>query len=443
MTPPLWTHQQNDIERYLRDGSLFNTSDPGTGKTRTVIEVIRQRKLPTLIFAPKSILQCAWGNDIETFAPELSYNIATASDRAAMMSTDSLIKITNIDALLWLKENPRYMRQFEGGMLVIDESTSVKNPQSRRSKAAMHFRPMFEYATCMSGTPSPQGVIDLWSQMYLVDQGQRLGKSFSRFRNFAYMPVRKGAFLEWVEKQGATDMVAGLIADITIRNKREDCLDLPPNQVIRYNTTLSTKHLKQYEILKKNALLELQTGEITAIHAGVLLQKLLQIATGAVYDTEGNYHVVDDARYDLIMDLVEERPHSVVVFNWRHQREQLVEAAKKRKIPCDYIDGSVTSAARRAEIVAKYQAGDYQTLFIHPQSAGHGITLTKGHATIWASPTYNAEWFEQANARIYRGGQDKETETILISATGTAEPLVYQALQEKCGNMKDLLATFI
>ena len=436
--PELWAHQSADIQKYLANPFILNASDPGTGKTRTCIEVIRALKLPTLILAPKSILACAWANDIKHYAPELDYEIAYASNRLAAFNSGSTIIITNHDASNWLAENPKQLEKFRGGFLIIDESTAFKNPSAKRSKAIAKIRPLFSRATCMSGTVTPQGIIDLWHQMFLVDMGERLGKSYYRFRSETYSPVNKGPFTDWVEKPGVSDAIADIVSDITIRNAREDCMDLPENQVIHINYELPIAHMKKYLELKKRAVMELDSGEISAINAATLLGKLLQTASGAVYDTHGEAHLIDTGRYELVMDLVDARDHSVVVFNWVHQRNELMKIAKARGYEYGWIDRSA-SDKQRLQFVDDFQAGRLRCLFVHCASAAHGITLTKGCATIHASPTYNAEYFEQVNARIFRGGQTRKTETLLISALGTADIDVYKALLEKQLKMHRLL----
>lgn len=436
---PLWEHQQRDIRTYLNKPDVINLSEPGTGKTRVCLEVIKQLNLPTLVLAPKSILKCAWGDDIETFCPELSYSIAYAENRAEAFSAKAQIVITNHDATNWILENPDQLIQFAGGLLIVDESTAFKNPTAKRTKAAMLIRSAFKYCTILTGTPTPQGIIDFWAQVFLVDQGERLGKSYYRFRHETYTPVNKGNFVKWVEKPGMAETVADLISDITIRNVRDDCMDLPENFLVHRRFKLSPQHLTKYNELKWNSIVELESGEVTAVNAAVLLQKLLQVASGAVYDEFGEAHLINDTRYELVMDLVDERDHSIVVFNWRHQRDRMIEFATTRKYSFAVIDGSVTSGDRRAQIVQEFQKGQYKCLFIHPQSAGHGLTLTKGCATIWASPTYNAEYFEQVNARIHRGGQTRVTETIMISADDTLDGDVYKSLMLKRLNMHNLL----
>jgi SNF2 family DNA or RNA helicase len=179
---------------------------------------------------------------------------------------------------------------------------------------------------------------------------------------------------------------------------------------------------------------------VTAINAAAVAGKLLQIASGAVYDDngEGAYSPIASERYELILDLVEEREHSIVFFNWVHQRDELIKEAKKRGVAFAVYD-STTSTRDRTAIVKDYQAGEYRVLFAHPQSAGHGLTLTKGTATIWASPTYNLEHFLQGLKRVHRIGQDKKTETIVIVAEGTIDELVWRALQDKNVKLVELL----
>jgi len=199
--------------------------------------------------------------------------------------------------------------------------------------------------------------------------------------------------------------------------------------------------MKQYLQFEKTALLELEEGDVTAVNAAVLANKLLQIASGAVYDGDGDYHLIDSGRYELVVDLAAERKHSLVFFLWTHQRDMLCDAAKGRLDNFAVIDGSVP-AKERTHIVRAYQVGEYQTLFCHPASAAHGLTLTRGTAAIWASPTYNLEWWKQANHRIFRAGQKNRTETILVTAPDTIEERVYEALSGKKKRMVSLLEIF-
>jgi superfamily II DNA/RNA helicase len=183
--------------------------------------------------------------------------------------------------------------------------------------------------------------------------------------------------------------------------------------------------------MKRDSMLEFDSGRITtAVHAAAVTKKMLQILSGAVYDNQGDYDLIDPERYELVMELAAQRQHSLIAFTWRHQKTELTRLATKLGLDFACIDGS-TPLSQRAQIVNDYQAGRYQTLLAQPQSAGHGLTLTKGASIIWASPTYNLEHYLQFNRRIYRIGQTQRTEIINTCAKGTYEETAYTMLQGK------------
>jgi SNF2 family DNA or RNA helicase len=200
---------------------------------------------------------------------------------------------------------------------------------------------------------------------------------------------------------------------------------------------LSSKLYAAYNELKETAILQLADADVLGINAAVLANKLLQVASGSVY-AEGDARLIDTGRYELVLELVEEVDQSIVFFQWHHQREALEVEAKKRGVNYEIIDRTVPER-RRAEIVAAYQEGVFQTLFLHPKSAAHGLTLTRGTRTIWASPTYEPDIFKQGNHRLYRVGQKQKTEVIMIAAEGTIEPQVYAKMREKNTRMVNLL----
>lgn len=244
--------------------------------------------------------------------------------------------------------------------------------------------------------------------------------------------------VEWQDKEGAEEAVAGLIADITIRHKFEECIDIPENHMYSVSYQLSKKQDKAYQQLKAISVAELQSGKIvTAINGAAVTTKLQQIASGAVYHDDEAV-LVDNGRYSLILDLIEERQHSVCFFLWRHQRDELIKEAERRGVTFCVIDGD-TPSREREEMVQHYQNGFYRVMFAHPQSAGHGLTLTRGTATIWASPTFNLEHFAQGNKRVYRNGQKNRTETIVVLAENTIDEHIYSVLETKNKRMSNLL----
>ena len=442
--PDLYNHQRSTADFIANNDRVIVTSDPGTGKTRSVLQAYTENKDgKMLVLAPLSILQPSWGDDIENFNPELKYAVAYAKNRAQMFGEDVDITITNHDAVKWLLKNPKYLDGFT--WICIDEFTAFKNSTSQRSKALAAIVSQFKHRIIMSGTPNSNTILGMWHPAKLVDDGERLGKSYWSFRSQVCSPQQVGPdprMVEWRDKPGAEDAVAGMLKDITVRFAFEDCIDVPEHTQRTMYVDLPPSLMKQYRDFAWNSMIDTDKGEtINAIHAGAKVKKLLQLCTGAIYDDEGVSKLFHTQRYELVMDLVAARQHSVVAFNWRHERTELCKLAEKLKIPYAYIDGTV-SVARRTEIVRDYQAGKLQVVFCHPQAAGHGLTLTKGTTTIWCSPTYNAEHFQQMNRRIYRAGQKQRTETIMIAARDTHEVKVYERLNEKMTRMEDLLSLF-
>ena len=290
----------------------------------------------------------------------------------------------------------------------------------------------------MSGTPNTNSILDVWHPVLCVDDGKRLGERYYSFRNQVCTPRFNGFANEWVDKPGIEQTVAQLLSDINIRHALEDCIDLPDNVTRIMHTDLTPAVKAMYDTLAEESVLYTQQGTINAVNAGARVKKLLQLVSGAVYDELGDVKYIHQHRYDLIIDLLEVRKHSLVAFNWKHERNALVELAEKKGFTYEVIDGE-TPAHKRVDIVERFQAGQIKVLFAHPQSAGHGLTLTKATTCIWCSPTYNAEHFQQFNRRIHRSGQTNKTETILIAARDTWEETVYEKLDGKLGKMENLL----
>jgi len=435
--PASYAHQSKTTQFILDNPLCLITSDPGTGKTRAVLDAIKDFEGKTLVLAPLSILEAAWVEDITKFTPDLTYAVAYAKNREKVFKQNNAdIVITNFEAVKFLTKNKQYLKNFDN--LVIDEFTAFKNRTAQRSKACKIISEQFTRRIAMSGTPNSNTILDIWHPTYIVDGGQRLGARFYSFRHQACTPKFNGFANEWIDKPGIEDTVADLLKDISIRYALKDCIDLPDKIKRTVTTKLSPGIQKMYATLAKDSVLYTKLGTVNAVHAGARVKKLLQLVTGAVYDEDGLVQFVHQERYDIVMTLVSQRKHSLVAFNWKHERDALIKIAERDGISYEVIDGSVP-AHNRVGIVERYQAGQIQVLFCHPQSASHGLTLTKANTVIWCSPTYNAEHFQQFNQRIYRAGQTQKTETILIAAKNTWEPEVYKKLNGKLGRMENLL----
>lgn len=441
--PKHWSHQLVTKALLKKVPRVLDASDPGTGKTRAALEAFADRRRAKgkclLVVAPKSLLKTAWADDAKKYTPELVCSIAYAENREQAFAADADVYIINTDGVKWLAKQPRaFFARFDS--LVVDELSYFKHRTSARSKAMAKIRGYFRYREGLTGTPNSTTITDIWHQLFILDDGERLGKSFFAFRESTCSPQQvgpKASHIKWTDKLGAEEAVSSLISDITVRHKFEECMDIPPNHTYSVSYTLPKKLMTQYVELAERAILELQQDGVTAINAAVLRTKLLQVASGAVY-ADSSVQVLDTGRYELVMDLIEERQHSVTFFLWTHQKEQLAKMADSRGISYEIIDGTVP-VARREEIVDAYQAGFYQTLFMHPKTGAHGLTLTRGTATIWPSPIYEPDILKQGLHRVYRGGQKKATETILVEAEGTIEGAVYKMLMDKNARMVNLL----
>ena len=437
-------HQKVSTAFLKKQPKAFDMSDPGTGKGFVEwVDFAERRKKKgkcALVIATKSILDSVWVDDCKKFTPHLTTSVATAANREAAFKVEADVYITNHDAVKWLSQKPKgWFAKFD--TLIVDESSAFKHHTSQRSKACAKISKFFDYIRLMSGTPNTNGVCDLWHQVFVLDGGKRLGRSFFGFRSAVCVPEQVGpaaSMVKWVDKENAEAIVSALISDIVIRHRFEDCVDIPANHQYSVNYHLPKKHMEKYKELEDNSSLMLKKSSVTAINGAVLYGKLLQLASGAVYNDDGGYSLIDTERYSLVLDLVQERQHSVVFFHWQHQRDQLIEMAIARKVRYALIDGTV-SGKKRDEVVKHYQAGFYDVIFAHPQSAGHGLTLTKGTATIWTSPTHNLEHYLQGLKRIHRIGQKEKTETIMVLAPGTVEERVYESLCAKNVKLTTLL----
>jgi SNF2 family DNA or RNA helicase len=445
-----YQHQQSTIDfLHKHEGKAFIASDAGTGKTPTVLWWFSEAKVKgtakrMLVLCPKSIVEPAWLADARKFVPHLRVTAAGkgSSARKNEQASDPYIDmfITNHDAISHM--DPKVLLSFD--TICIDESTVFKGNSSARTKQLHNYvkKGAWKNRIAMSGTPMPQSILDLWGQLYFVRPD--LVPIFTQWRFDTTIPrlmrISKQTITTYEERPGVRDTIVAAYSSTIIRYAKDDCLDLPPQTMRTLTIELSPALRKHYDEMAKHALLELETGAVAAQHAGVLAQKLLQVASGFAYgSTDDNEPVsipLSDERYDLIGELVEERAHSLVAFSFKAQREYLIKELNARKIKFAVLDGDTKD---KTPIVEAYQRGEYQTLLCNPQSVAHGLTLTRGDTIIWAGATSNLEFFVQFNARIDRVSQTKHNEVIMIEANHTYEQKLYAKLLGKHASQLDLL----
>ncbi|QIB67116.1 SNF2-related protein [Kineobactrum salinum] len=278
------------------------------------------------------------GADANSYLPEFSWAVAHGSPakRQAAFDSGADIIFLNHDGVNWVAENLHVLKGFSH--CTVDEYTAYKNRTTDRSKAMGLIANEIEYITMLSGTPNSNRITDLWFPAFMLDGGKRLGESFYKFQQQTCTPMDiPGASSpyakNWVEKEGARDVVAQLLSDITIRHVLEDCVDMPANTRRTLQVEMPAAVMKQYRELEKRAVLETAGGVITAVHAGAKATKILQLLSGAVYGAEGEIIKIHPHRAELVIDLVLQREQSVVAFNWKHERDSLVALATKHKIP--------------------------------------------------------------------------------------------------------------
>lgn len=441
---PLFKHQIESLKFMKSRDRVFDTSDPGTAKTRVELvdfERNRGRGKAMLVIAPKSILDNAWGDDAAEFTPDLRVSIAYAENREEAFAVPADIYVTNTDAVKWLVKQGHkdFWKRFE--RIVVDESTEFKHHTSDRSRALNAIKKHFVIRRAMTGTPNSNTITDIWNQVNFLDDGKRLGNSFFAFRAATCVPEQVGPkkeHVKWVDKPGAEEAVASMLQDITIRHRFQDCIDIPPTfkHVVKYR--MPKKQQGPYLSMESDSIAVLKKGYVSAINAAAMRTKLLQIASGAVYENEHRYHLIDSGRYELTLDLIEQRKHSIVFYLWKHQRDEIVRMAKERGLTFCVFDGDATDKQKHA-MKQQFQAGFFQFILAHPKSAAHGQTWTRASATIWPSPTDNLEWWAQGNRRHARAGQKQKTEIIVVIADKTIEPGVYNRLGVKNARMDNLL----
>lgn len=431
---------QRAAERWIYDhpaAGLF--LDMGLGKTVITLTAIqnliydRLEVARALVIAPKRVAEDTWTREHRKWdhlTPlTISPILGAPSERRAALAKEADLYIIGRDNVKWLVETLGKDWPFD--MIVIDELSSFKNPSSVRFKALRRVRPAATRVVGLTGTPSPNSLIDLWSQIYLLDMGERLEKTLTRFRNKYCNAVFKQTFTEYTITPDGGQAIMAAIDDICISMKARDYLDLPPVTFIDRHVRLGKKERAAYEEMAETFVLELGHQEVTAVNAAVLTGKLLQIANGAIYGENGKAQHLHDAKITALAELIEEaRGEPVLVFySFKSDLERIMAAFPEAV----KLEGQ--------EDIAAWNNGEIPILLTHPASAGHGLNLQDGGAvTIWFGLPWSLELYQQANARLHRQGQKKPVRIYHLIAEGTMDERVLAALQSKDETQEALMA---
>ena len=377
-----------------------------------------------LIIAPLRVARDSWPLELSKWEHlrHLTFAVAvgTLAERKAAIARNADITIINRENVEWLVENS----DFDYDMVVIDELSSFKNHSAKRFKALQKVRPKVKRIVGLTGTPSSNGLMDLWSEFRLLDMGERLGKFITRYREAFFMPDKRNGqqVFSYKPKPYAEEEIYRRISDITISMKCTDHLKMPELISSQYEVMLSPDERKQYESLKTELVLTVSDGEITAANAAALTNKLSQLANGAIYDDEKNIIEIHSRKLDALEDIIESaNGNPILVAYWfKHDLERIRKRFDVREI-------------KTSKDITDWNAGKIPVALIHPASAGHGLNLQSGGSTlVWFGLTWSLELYQQTNARLWRQGQTSGTVVIQhIIAKGTIDERVLKALSKK------------
>lgn len=412
--------------------------DMGLGKTVTTLTAIRDLMYDTfevrrvLVVAPLRVARDTWPEELRKWdhLKDLTCSVVVGSvaERRRALQKKADIYIVNRENLVWLYEHCKM--PFD--MVVLDELSSFKNHQAKRFRAIKALRPNVKRIVGLTGTPSGNGLMDLWAEFRILDMGERLGRYISQYRNLYFKPDKRNGMVVYSYKPlpGAEEAIYHQIADITVSMKATDYLEMPELVSVVKEVSLSEKEKKRYDELKKSLVLELPGGEVTAANAASLTLKLSQMANGAIYTDGKDVAAIHDRKLDALEDLVESANGKpvLVVYWFKHDKDRIRKRMEARELkePQDFTD---------------WNAGKIPVALIHPASAGHGLNLQQGGSIlIWFGLTWSLELYQQTNARLWRQGQANKTVIIQhIVARDTIDERILNVLKHKDGTQAALI----
>lgn len=423
-------YQAYATDRIMNQANVGLFLDMGLGKTvitlTAVDRLIHQLGIVkhVLIIAPKKVAEATWQAEAAKWDHLQGLTIATAlgsvRDREAAIDARAEITIINRENVVWLVE--RYGGGWPFDMVVVDESSSFKSPAAQRFKALKRMLPKIRSVVILTGTPAPNGIEDLWAQVYLLDRGERLGRYITHYRQryFDHNPWRH----EYVPKPGAFEAVQKRISDICVSMKAGDWLQLPELVTHDMPVKLDPAAEKVYRRMEREMVMEIGKEEISANSAAALTGKLLQLCGGAVYDEAGEAHHVHDAKLEALGELIEQLhgEHALLFYGYRHEVPR-IEAR---------LEGLRWRRLESAEDADAWNRGEVDLLLAHPASCAYGLNLQDGgRHVIWYTLTWSLELYQQANARLHRQGQEKPVIVHRLLVQGGVDQDVAKALEAK------------
>lgn len=439
------TYQRYCIERIIRNPALGLFQDMGLGKTVETLTAINDLRFNrwavsrVLVVAPKKVAEATWSKEAERWDHLKHLRIipvlGSAKQRIKALYTPGDIWVINRENVPWLVDY--YRNDWPFDMVVLDESSSFKNPQAKRFKALKLVRSRIRRLVELTGTPAPNGLEDLWAQIYLLDGGQRLGKTVSSYREMFFKqdyshPGQQ--YRTYSPQDGADRTIQAAISDICVSMKAEDYLELPDYIEDIIPVVLDGPAEKSYKKLEREMLLEVDENTITAGTAAVLTNKLLQLCDGAVYDNDHQATEIHRCKIEAFLETLEQLhgEHALVFYNFQHDRNRILEALKDSGLRVRVFRGPEDEDAWNAEEV--------DVLLAHPASCAYGLNLQAGgHHLIWFGLTWSLEQYQQANKRLHRQGQQHPVIVHHLVVQDSVDEDVMKALASKGDTQEALM----
>lgn len=435
-------YSPHDYQQYAADFICTNPIsclllDMGLGKTVITLTALNDLLFDyftahrVLVIAPLRVARDTWPNEMSKWEHlhELQFSIAVGNEmeRIIALNKKADIYIINRENVKWLIEESGL--PFDYDTMVIDELSSFKSHQAKRFRALMKVRPTVKRIIGLTGTPSSNGLMDLWAEFRLLDMGKRLGRFIGQYRTNYFVPDKRNGQVVFSYKPlpNAEQQIYGQIADITISMKSTDHLIMPELISSEYPVHLSKSEQERYDEMKRDLVLTLASEEITAANAAALSGKLCQMANGAIYDDERTVHGIHDRKLDALEDIIESMNGKplLVAYWFKHDFERISQRLRQKHIPFSTMDTSSS--------ISRWNCGELPVALIHPASAGHGLNLQAGgNHLVWFGLTWSLELYQQTNARLWRQGQSAKTVVIQhVIAKGTIDEMILKALSKK------------
>lgn len=414
--------------------------DMGLGKTVSTLTAVDQllydyfEVQKVLVIAPLRVAQKTWPDEIRKWDHlkhlKISRVLGSEKQRLAALQVKADIWVINRENVEWLVD--LYGKEWPFDMVVIDELSSFKSSKAKRFRALRKVRPCIKRIVGLTGTPAPNGLIDLWPQVYLLDQGERLGKTVTGYRSRYFEPGKRNrtVIFSWDPKPGAEEAIYSKLEDLCVSMSAEDWLQMPEKIDREVMVQIPEAARVQYDRLERDLLLPFAGGDITADTMAILSNKLLQMANGAVYDENGATREIHRAKLEALDDILEAANGQpvLVFYNYQHDRDRVLKHIPTARV-LDTEDD-----------IEKWNERKIPVMLAHPASAGHGLNLQAGgNIIVWFGLTWSLELYQQANARLYRQGQDKSVIIHHLVAEETIDRDVMQALAGKDVSQKALL----